>query len=509
MVFLGEVLEQRDLGLELLSGGPHALERTVAGAHNSDALESWRFIGPDWIMLTLGLQLRRNPQAQRSLVRGLVDRQACALGFGVGVAFKQVPRALLQEADRLSFPVFRIPYETPYRKIVGFVNRALFSVDYSLLQRSLSMQNHLIDALRAQQPVSALLGRLGELLKSSVVLLDKEGELVAGCADVPIEAIWTEILRRPDELHRTTVHGHEVVNMPLGRQDNPTGWLVTVSPSEALPRELVLSVVQSAERLLDAVSLGRRAVAAEERVARAELLASALDDASGTAAGELQPRLRRFGFDNVPRRVVVLDAPHGDLESLRHTLEQSFSREAVPYLTVIRPPHLVILVGADRDRISAWLSQSPVRDDRVAVGIGREVDARVTIAQSYRESLISLRHRVGPVRFFEDLGLATWLINSVPADELARKLDDLVLPLRAKGDLIETLSAYLTSGLSIQATAEALNLHGNTVRYRLTKAEHALGRSLTDMATIVDLHIALVAMDVTGPIRPQKLTASP
>jgi PucR family transcriptional regulator, purine catabolism regulatory protein len=432
----------------------------------------------------------------------------------VGVAFQQVPRALLEEAERLDFPVFRIPYETPYRDIVGFVNRSLLSVDYSLLQRSLSMQNDLIDTLRSQQPVTALITRLGELLKSSVLLLDPDGALVAGRTDVPLDEIWAEICRRPTVMHRAVLHDQDVVNMPLGRQDTPAGWLVTISPAETLPRELVLSVVQSAERLLDVVSLGRRAVAAEERVARAELLASALDDLPGATMRDLAARLRRFGFGDCGSCRVITFAPEGvehadEADRLRRVLEQLFHQESVPYLIVVRAPHVVAFVSSDGGRVGGWVGQLADRGHVVVAGVGRPVDDQVSIARSYQESQVALRRRAGSVRMFEDLGLATWMVSSVPRADFDKKLDELMSPFTGKPHLHETLSTYLASGLSIPMAARRLRLHANTLRYRLAKIEELLGRSLDDIPTVVDLYIGMLAADVPNHVTTEQPSPRP
>ena len=148
--------------------------------------EPTRFLRRDWMMLTLGLRLRNTTTAQRELIAELDEGGVCALGLGVGVAFKRLPHALLDEADARHFPVVEIPFETPYREIVGFVNRSLLSSDFRTLHRSLSMQNYLMDALRDEAPVEALVARLGNLLDSTVLLFAADGSLEAASGEAPV-----------------------------------------------------------------------------------------------------------------------------------------------------------------------------------------------------------------------------------------------------------------------------------------------------------------------------------
>src|SRR6185436_1270041 len=104
----------------LLSGGPTALDREIAGAHSIDVEEPSRFLERRWIMLTAGLRLKGSVAAQRALIEELDAGGMSALGIGVDLVFKQVPPALLEAAKDRDFPVLAVPLGTPFRDIVGF-----------------------------------------------------------------------------------------------------------------------------------------------------------------------------------------------------------------------------------------------------------------------------------------------------------------------------------------------------------------------------------------------------
>jgi DNA-binding PucR family transcriptional regulator len=72
-------------------------------------------------------------------------------------------------------------------------------------------------------------------------------------------------------------------------------------------------------------------------------------------------------------------------------------------------------------------------------------------------------------------------------------VDEIYLPLlQARGTLIETLTAYVDSGGSIEATGRALFVHPNTVRYRLRQVADLTGFSPSDPRDGFVLRIALV-----------------
>ncbi|MGI8457186.1 MAG: PucR family transcriptional regulator [Propionibacteriaceae bacterium] len=70
--------------------------------------------------------------------------------------------------------------------------------------------------------------------------------------------------------------------------------------------------------------------------------------------------------------------------------------------------------------------------------------------------------------------------------------DDLYEPLAASGGgLLETLVTFLDQGASVEATARALFVHANTVRYRLRRIHEVTGYSPTDARDSYALRLAL------------------
>jgi PucR family transcriptional regulator, purine catabolism regulatory protein len=501
MLILGDLLGHEAFGLKLLAGkNDEALARPLAGVHNSDMPEPTRFLPRDWMMLTLGLRLRNTTTAQRELIAELDQGGICALGFGVGVAFKRLPVALLEEADARRFPVVEIPFETPYREIVGFVNRSLLSSDFRTLHRSLSMQNYLMDALREGSPVDALVARLGNLLDSTVLLYAADGRLEAASGEAPVERIWQEAQTHDPGLHRALLDGSDIVSVPIGKDPSPMRWLVVVSRRRSIPDQLALSVIHSAERLLELVTLSRRAVAAEERVVRAELLALALEPRGGYDAVELQARIRRFDIDfSEPVRIVAfkpLPAHKNSLDRARLAMEALLADASVPYLMSVREPCLIALLQVDPSRINPWVDRLAKDGLHLAAGGGRAVESVDSVPQSMRDAELALHElevfgeRSTQVLLFEDLSLASWLMGVTPSVDLHARATEVIEPLLEHPLLYETLRTYLRERMNVAATARAMFLHHNSLRYRLARIEELLCCSLRDLPTLVDLYLA-------------------
>ncbi len=85
--------------------------------------------------------------------------------------------------------------------------------------------------------------------------------------------------------------------------------------------------------------------------------------------------------------------------------------------------------------------------------------------------------------------------RALAGDGHARRylVEEVYLPLlRARGAVLDTVAAYLESGSSIEATARALFVHPNTVRYRLKQADDLIGFSPSEPRDALALQIALI-----------------
>jgi len=78
----------------------------------------------------------------------------------------------------------------------------------------------------------------------------------------------------------------------------------------------------------------------------------------------------------------------------------------------------------------------------------------------------------------------------------------LALPYPDRTPLLDTLRTWLTHDASASATAAALYVHRNTVRYRLRRIEALTGLAMTDPTALARLHVALEAARIFGLDRP-------
>jgi purine catabolism regulator len=481
---LADLIAEESFGLELLTGGPGAAERLVRGAHAVEVDAPARWLAADWVMLTTGVRLRGNVEAQRALVPQLEESGVSALGFGVGLGFKRVPPALVEVADQRAFPVFAVPYETPFREIIHYVDSTLTSSDEHVFRRLTALQRYLVDALGTPQPERAMVERLARFLDASVVLLDGDGgpEIVAGKPPPP--ELLREICAQPAGLLELAEAGWHVVATPIEPRDQTERWLVLASPRRGFISKLVKPAAEATAPLLAALTRLGDVVRDQEQAVKAALLKEALEP---TAARDLPPlaaRAAAFGVDFS--------------QSARMVVVRGGGRELVTRLEGERIPHLV----QQRDGSQVALVQDGGRDvwspiaeaiPTARIGLGRSITALSDAHHSLRDAELAVAQGGPRIVRFEDFDLGTFMVSEVPPDRLGPKVDEILSVLRANPPLHEALRAYFEHDLDIATTAAALHMHRNSLRYRLARVEQVLGRSLKQPATVAAVYIALVA----------------
>lgn len=500
---LGDLLAD-GLGLELITGGPQAHRRPVAGAHVIEAEHPATWLERDWVALTTGVRLRNNVEAQRALVATLADGGAAALGFGTGVVFRRVPAAVREEARRCGLPVFAVPRQTPFRDIISAVSSSLLSSEVRSLRRVSSLQLYLMEALEGGDPRREVVARLATFAEAAVTLLSPAGVVIEASGAAPAGEIRAALADADPTLVQFEHGAWLTVAAPVQAGRTACAWLA-VTADRGTPRTRFLrAAVRSAAPLLAALTRLDGLADAQARAIRAALLDDLLDgDPAG--ASRLAAQAASLGLDFAEPARMLLLVPAGDgaqrpareLDALRDALERALSERTRGHLVGRRGGAVAALAQLPADALRA-LARALVRDHPGWVGgIGRAAPGIAGVAASLRDAEIAA-HRAArepgrAVVAFDDFDLATLVVTETPSERLQPKVDELMHRLDAHPMILEAVVAYFEHDLDIMRAAQAMHLHHNSLRYRLSRAEQLLGRSLKDPATIASIYFALTA----------------
>ncbi|GAA3242083.1 hypothetical protein GCM10017691_45860 [Pseudonocardia petroleophila] len=135
-----------------------------------------------------------------------------------------------------------------------------------------------------------------------------------------------------------------------------------------------------------------------------------------------------------------------------------------------------------------------VGDYPPALAETREVD-RIVDALGGRADVVAVT----------ELSTLRLVVNGDRTDVALRFAEQCLGPLRRSDDaggggLVETLRSYLDCGAQVRATAAALGVHENTVRYRLGRIEHVTGMDVRRFDTLLAAQLAFQVEGLVGGV---------
>jgi hypothetical protein len=198
--------------------------------------------------------------------------------------------------------------------------------------------------------------------------------------------------------------------------------------------------------------------------------------------------------------------PDPDRESIIDQVRRSARNMGLDALCAVQGDRLVVVLGGVENPDKAGAAVAGHFGDGPVV-VGPVVPDLVQAHISARAAVAGLRAAPG----WPDAPRPVTADDLLPeralsGDGHARRqlVTDVYRPLRDAGSaVLDTVSAFLDHGGSIEATARAMFVHANTVRYRLRRAADVTGLTATDPRDAYTYRLALTL----GRLQPPETTA--
>lgn len=525
---LEELLDVPEFGCEIATRVPSdRLRRPLSGAHSIDLARPGAWLEEGWVMLsTCGNLGADDPGAQRDLIAELNRRGVMGLGFGVGVFHDRVPPALLAAATEREFPVFEVPFGTPFRHIISSVHRGAGGDDPGSANRMVTMQLFLVDALSEPDPTTVILSRLSSLIDMDAGIAGANGGLrpfgsLPGRLDEVGRRKIAELLDRPPSdvvvlLETGEMRGFAV---PIAATVGDEGrWLVLMGGRGRSPTSLAKHVARLAASVLAAVTRLDRGQRLREAADRRAVFDSLTGDATGHEERLASRHAESAGIrlDQGVCAIAIVGRAGKPLPRHYFTrLDAAFAASSTPFVGSGTVNRVRGILGAEGSVDALRAVALPLADD-VTIGVGRAVRSVGDLNRSLADAAVAARVHVAagqePIVSYEEIDLVTACISELPLERLGSKIERAIRDLRESEAVYETLLCYFEHHLDVGRTARALRMHPNTIRYRLARVEERIGGSLRDPSTIVALHLA-VLLDrsdrLAGPLVPTQIGPQP
>lgn len=479
---IADLVAMPHLGLRLAAGAGGA-DREVLWTHTSELEDPGPWLEGGELLIVNGFGIPSDVVGQTEYVARLAQHRLA--GIAVSVKAPELTSEMLAEADRLGFPVLRIPRQVPFIELSYLVANASERSARGRLSRHLRIFETL---------------RLRNSLESDPVEIYTQLEQVSGYrlslvspAGRPLLSAWPWVPEDFETQHSRRMADLQVISggylLPLLVGDRVTAYLVGIETPDVKPGGLAALQHVSTLAALDAIDDQRRREVKHRE--GSGLLSRALDE-------DGSERDLSDGFEAVGLplkqgvRVLAIEAAPGiDIEEIE--IRDWLADRALPHL-LLKQGALYAVVNCGDEDLRALASEADVR-----IGASMNTRALSELARSRRQARWSLNlardSKEASVAFAEQqFGLAQWLNPDI---ETMRQLASGMLQPLIQHDaangagLMQTLAAYFHNQGRLRPTAAQLFVHEHTLSYRLKRIEQLTGRNLKSFRDAFELWLAV------------------
>ncbi|WP_345472366.1 PucR family transcriptional regulator ligand-binding domain-containing protein [Glutamicibacter ectropisis] len=426
--------------------GATGLDRTVRWAQTSESAEPWKWLGPEELLMTLGLNVPTGPEGQKDYVRQVHTAGIPGIAIGADGLAPSITTEMRLEADRLGLPLLSTGTSTPFVVIA----RTVAAATTNQLNRGVLMLSRLYQEAGSQ---SAQAKRRGDWAKKLLGVQVAVEDTATGC---------TVIGTRPTgALRRHSLSTLRTTQLLIPAEDQIDALLL-------VHLKLILSVDTNA-----LLQQAESSISSGESLLRLGL------------AGQLSATQVKGGKWLAPGetfRVLAAPEKHGESLSMSlalHGLVPLQARWKQHAVAIVREQDL----GTVR-QISAAMN--------IALGSSLAQRDLVDLAGAAEEAISALPE-ASEAGVHEFSGLQVSLLAR-SASEAQGIISRVLGPLASETGQAElfrsTLFSLLEHDMQWQRTANALSIHRQTLVYRIKQVEEATGRSVRKVADLSDFHLA-------------------
>lgn len=115
-ITLRELLHAPQIATDVIAGAS-GLDRPVIWAHSCEMPQPWDWLGPDELLMTIGVCIPKLAAGQVEFVRRLAESGLAGMAIGDDLPSRRPTKSMLKAADDLGFPILVTDHAVPFSVI--------------------------------------------------------------------------------------------------------------------------------------------------------------------------------------------------------------------------------------------------------------------------------------------------------------------------------------------------------------------------------------------------------
>ncbi|TDF95925.1 PucR family transcriptional regulator [Paenibacillus piri] len=516
-----EALDIFPLSEGRLVAGVGGLTRVIKSLNLMDAPDFWEWIKPGEMLLSTAFVVKDSPNDFLKLLQKLNERGSAALGIKLGRYWTQIPRIVLEEADRLQFPLIELPFEFAFSDQINALFKEQFVRNTKNLHNVLDMQKKLMHFAMQTGDQTNYFQVISDILAHPIVVVGIRGEILYNTSDWTAAGLLQDWPWPPNSKQVRAQHGGDwVYRIPLIKNGECYGFLLVLLKDALEPQEegpfhqaaVMLSYhLETFQEQQPSVANYRLGTAIERYLLRQTSTADVLEEAQAIGdqiwTGSYLCVLTTFKpeIKNSPhihkklseiRREIKFDPGLSSTEShhlfVNNDLFSLFTfpdkeKKSGTFVELVARGYSKMLSTINEHAARCFVSKTKYSIEELLNGYEECLEAkRISERLSFDSSVI----------LFSDLEF-TYLLRHIPREVMKRYCEYILHNLMQKdeeysGELLRTLEVYFANKGQINDTAKQLFIHRNTVLYRLEKISSLLNIDLRKTDDLLQIKLVLM-----------------
>ncbi|MBO1000463.1 PucR family transcriptional regulator ligand-binding domain-containing protein [Bacillus sp. SD075] len=523
------------------------------------------FVRKNEVVLTTGIGCNDNVESLKVFVQDIIESEASALMIAMGRYIYDIPREVIELADKHNFMIIEIPWEIRFASIIEMVMKEINDSQHKEREKSEKVQQELLKLILKESDIKHISKFIQRNIGCSIIITDRSGSILEkNCHGQAFIKKWKEYIIQGiiPSGKETSLSTHDpmfqkfqiietedltILQLPvLQVSGHSQGYLFVLLPSDttvdSFLTEFRVNVLEHSATTIALWLSRKNAIEATKMNLRSDFVQE-LAKGEFISCDQANSRATLLGYNIKIPYVCIVGLPENlealfkkrkhDYDTFEHWLQsmnhyigeeimyaaQSLKREA---MLTFQGEQLIIFLEipfkAENENSTNFLDLVERRlgnllpEVIISWGHGNYIEGFQGFAESYKHANVALhigrrKKGLGNRMVYENTRVDRVLLNLAQNKDMKEIIMTTIEPLvqydkNRNMDLISTFSAYNQFHGNVSQTARSLNLHRQSLLYRLRKIESLTGLSLVDPDDLflLDLSIKTWKMGISETV---------
>lgn len=517
--------------------GEGGKENIITGVNIMDNPDTIRFLSGGELILSTGYFLQNDDHLRKNFIHDLAEKKCAGLGIALKRYIDTLPSSMLEEADRLNFPIISVPFEQNFAEISMMIYREILKEEISETETIYQMYRKLNEIIIHDHSLRDTMNSIYELTKCHVILTNNRLEFLE-CSSSPeqkMDYMENQLIFTPSEAKnilndydmkhfQVTTKSNRII-FPIRDKKNLLGFLCFIENTDRFSTSkynFIFSILSLLAIELVNNTLKQQSNLQKQNNFIRNILSGSLSEF------EMVSQCNLYGFDYSSPRICAVIHPEIGLDKqfeeraaiqerfdflIRGQISRSnriiykfnYERNIILFF-LFAPSFTQHADGAAKEFIHQLTDILDAHSLTCNVGLSECLQGIETVQSSFLEAMDALQigKKVHPsehiFHYNEDI-IYHLLSNSFSIPHLKSFYINALKPLiefdkQNNAALFETLYMYFKCGFNIKEASKALYIHRNTMASRLEKIKELLPYDLTNLNESVILLLSFYAYEL-------------